>query len=67
MLRIFDIHDFSIQKIQNFKVIFEGNFWDPKKLPWNVPLKINYVVKKINSFCFLKNKLLVKKLPPKSL
>ena len=44
MLRNFDIHDFSIQKIQNFKVIFEGNFWDPQKLPWNVPLKINYVV-----------------------
>ena len=55
MLRKFEIHDlFSIQKIQNFKVIFEGHFGDPKKLPWNVPLKNNYVVKKITIFVSLK-------------
>ena len=37
---------FSNQKVQNFKVIFAGNFSTSQKLPWTVPLEIDYVVKK---------------------
>ena len=46
---------FSMQKNAKFQGKFWRYFLKPQKLPWNGPLKINYVVlKKITIFVSLK-------------